>query len=699
MRELQIGRKKLEMTRHSVALIEKMKKPYILAKRYEWEEFGRFFNKHKDLLDKQIDLHHSTPLHYAAHCGNPTMYREMIEWVGEGDIKRVLRLQDDMGNTPLHEVAFTGEVEMTKSILEHEEEEGPNQQYEPLLRMRNKLGETAVYRAAALGKTDLLSFFLQDLGADAHRDIHFHRKGDKMSILHTAVIDQFFGTALWILERYEHLAYEKEDNELTTLQLLAKMPSTFKSQTQMGPLKNFIYLYYKYYNQNKEYTTKKEDLESGREDKNEPSPTQMKLEDNTREGQILKSGGKARRNEPPTTQRKLSEWKEIDKLWRKKEMHNLAKELVNLLAQKDYSWRNTAIARDRTVSMGRSQQEGKPKEIKGKQEEGEKQEGASKPTYTPLLMAACNGITEIVEVIIHFHPHSIEHVSDDEQNILYMAVKHRQKKIYQILKKLKMVRSLAGKIDKESNTVLHYTAEFQGGSQPGFALQLQEELHWFDRIEKRLPYHYTIHKNQYNKTAKQLFVEKHEALLNDAREWIKETAQSCSAVAVLVATVVFAAAYTVPGGTDDNGFPRFLHETIFMVFTIMDIVALVSSLGSVIMFLSILTSPCEMWDFRKSLPRKLNTGFALLFFSMATTMLSFSATILINIKLEKNKWTSSLTYAAAFFPVCIFALVQFPLYVAMKGCVRSMLRNLKKIIPRFLLNLLKKSRRKKLWDI
>ena len=159
-------------------------------------------------------------------------------------------------------------------------------------------------------------------------------------------------------------------------------------------------------------------------------------------------------------------------------MHNLAKELVNLLAQKDYSWRNTAIARDRTVSMGRSQQEGKPKEIKGKQEEGEKQEGASKPTYTPLLMAASNGITEIVEVIIHFHPHSIEHVSDDEQNILYMAVKHRQKKIYQILKKLKMVRSLAGKIDKENNTVLHYTAEFQGGSQPGFAMQLQEELHY-----------------------------------------------------------------------------------------------------------------------------------------------------------------------------------------------------------------------------
>ncbi|XP_020232331.1 uncharacterized protein LOC109812717 isoform X2 [Cajanus cajan] len=667
-----------------IALIEKMKKPYIMAKRCDWESFRKYFRKHKELLDKQVDLHHSTPLHYAAHCGNPEMYKEMLGLVREEDIKRVLRLQDDMGNTPLHEVAFTGEVEMTKSILEYEEKPGSDQ-YQPLLEMRNHLGETPVYRAAALGKTDLLAYFLLVCRVDTAN--HFHRTADKMSILHTAVIDQFFGTALWLLRRYSDLAYEKEDNGLTTLQLLAKMPSTFKSQTKMGLIKNFLYPYYKYYHQNKECDTKKGDLESGERSKKEPPPTQRKL---------------SAFHWMWCTMWKIvaKEWKEIDKLWRKKEMHNLAKELVYLLAQKDYSWRNTAIARDRTVSMGRSHPEGRQKEKDGEEHKEEKKhEDARKPTYTPLLMAACNGITEIVELIIRFNPHSIEHVSEDEQNILYMAVKHRQHEIYLILKKLKMVRSLAGKIDKESNTVLHYTAEFQGGSQPGYAMQLQEELHWFDRIHKRLPYHYTIHKNNHNKTAKELFMEKHAPLLKDAREWIKETAQSCSAVAVLVATVVFAAAYTVPGGNDNDGFPKFLHHPIFLVFTIMDVLALVSSLASVIMFLSILTSPCEMWDFRRSLPRKLMAGFALLFFSMATTMLSFSATILINIKLEQNKWTSSLTYCAAFFPVCIFALVQFPLYVAIKGCVRSILRRLKKIIPRFLLKLLKKGRRKKLWEI
>lgn len=170
-------------------------------------------------------------------------------------------------------------------------------------------------------------------------------------------------------------------------------------------------------------------------------------------------------------------------------------------------------------------------------------------------------------------------------------------------------------------------------------------------------------------------------------------------MAVLVATVVFAAAYTVPGGTDEYGVPRLLYHPIFIVFTVMDVVALASSLASVVMYLSILTSPCEMWDFRRSLPRKLMAGFALLFFSMATTMLVFSATILVNIKLEKNRWTSSLTYAAAFFPVSIFAMMQFPLYVAMKGCVISLLGKLKKIAPRFFLKLIKRSQRNRLWDI
>lgn len=180
------------MTKQLVGSIEKMKKPYILAKRYDWEGFHEFFSKHTDLLDKQIDLHQSTPFHYAAHCGSPRRYEEMLEMVDSSDMQHVLRMQDDMGNTPLHEVAFTGEVEMTDSILKYEDKESG--QYESLLGMRNNLGETPVYRAAALGKTKLLKYFVEDKCVDLTQ--HFHRTGDKMSILHTAVIDQFFGLSL-----------------------------------------------------------------------------------------------------------------------------------------------------------------------------------------------------------------------------------------------------------------------------------------------------------------------------------------------------------------------------------------------------------------------------------------------------------------------------------------------------------------------
>ncbi|KAL3570111.1 hypothetical protein D5086_027360 [Populus alba] len=48
-------------------------------------------------------------------------------------------------------------------------------------------------------------------------------------------------------------------------------------------------------------------------------------------------------------------------------------------------------------------------------------------------------------------------------------------------------------------------------------------------------------------TALDLFQEEHKDQLKLAQEWIEKTSQSCSAVAVLLATVVFAAAYTIPG--------------------------------------------------------------------------------------------------------------------------------------------------------
>lgn len=83
---------------------------------------------------------------------------------------------------------------------------------------------------------------------------------------------------------------------------------------------------------------------------------------------------------------------------------------------------------------------------------------------------------------------------------------------------------------------------------------------------------------------------------------------------VLVSTVFFAAAYTVIGGVNSKMGSSFflILNLIYIVFTVMDIVALATVLKSVVLFSSILTSSFKIKDFPHTLPMKLSIGFQLL---------------------------------------------------------------------------------------
>lgn len=121
-------------------------------------------------------------------------------------------------------------------------------------------------------------------------------------------------------------------------------------------------------------------------------------------------------------------------------------------------------------------------------------------------------------------------------------------------------------------------------------------------------------------------------------------------------------------------------KALFSFFTVMDVAGLASSLTSVVIFLSILTSSLEFEDFHHRLPRNLSLGFTFLFFSVTTTMLTFTATVLLLVHLEK-KWTTTLTYIATFLPICVFTLFIFPLYyqyfvAAVKSIFDFLRRNL-----------------------
>ncbi|KAF5959061.1 hypothetical protein HYC85_000270 [Camellia sinensis] len=148
----------------------------------------------------------------------------------------------------------------------------------------------------------------------------------------------------------------------------------------------------------------------------------------------------------------------------------------------------------------------------------------------------------------------------------------------------------------------------------------EEEL---EGVEKLVVPRNKEERNSDKLTPAEVFTNTHMKLVKRGEKWMRGTATSCTFVAALIATVVFAAAITIPGGNDSNGHPIFSKKPIFLLFIICDAFALFSSISSVLLFLSILTSRYGEDDFHVSLPRILYFGLITLFLSILSTMIAF----------------------------------------------------------------------------
>lgn len=299
---------------------------------------------------------------------------------------------------------------------------------------------------------------------------------------------------------------------------------------------------------------------------------------------------------------------------------------------------------------------------------------------TPLILATKSGIVEIVEEILRLYPQAVEHVDDEGRNVLHVAIKYRELKIFELVTKMEVpMKRLVRKIDNEGNSILHTVGikrkDFVSEKMEGPAFLLQEELLWFERVEKVTPPHFISHHNSQNLSAECLFITANSELRSSAKEWMKSTAEGSSVVAVLIATVAFAAAYTVPGGPNQStGVPVLVNKPFFVVFTVSDVLSLTFALTSVVTFLSILSSPFRFKDFKHTLPNKLMAGFTFLFLSVAMMMVAFGSTIFLTIY-NKENWAKVTLYTVSFIPVCIFALSYFPLYSSLSKTYKYLLEN------------------------
>ncbi|KAG7968279.1 hypothetical protein I3843_08G146500 [Carya illinoinensis] len=289
-----------------------------------------------------------------------------------------------------------------------------------------------------------------------------------------------------------------------------------------------------------------------------------------------------------------------------------------------------------------------------------KESRAEMAKETAILIAARNGIAEMVEKILELLPVAIHDVNAKNKNVVLVAVENRQPHIYQLLLRRNILirDSVFRVVDNKGNGAFHLAAKlgaYEPWLIPGEALQMQWEMKWYKFVTDSIPSNFVPRYNNKGETPE---------------EWLTSTSQySYSIVSALIATVAFATSTTVPGvvqegttgGTTGTGTPTLENEPAFHHFAISSLVALCFSVTALVMFLSILTSRHQERDFGKDLPRKLLIGLTSLFISIASVLVSFCSGHFFVVQ-NKLRYVAFAVYAATCLPVTFFAAVQFPLY-------------------------------------
>jgi hypothetical protein len=193
-------------------------------------------------------------------------------------------------------------------------------------------------------------------------------------------------------------------------------------------------------------------------------------------------------------------------------------------------------------------------------------------------------------------------------------------------------------------------------------------LLFLQEVKKIVPPSFVEMMNSEELTPSQLFSRDHEVLARRGEEWMKVTANSCMVVASLVATGVFAASFSLPGGNnDEKKSPNYLTHPLFTTFCLSNAMALRSSSISILIFLSNLLSRFAANYFRKSLPRQLIFGLLTLFVSIISMMVAFGSAFFITYN-KGLLWVPIIISMLAVLPIPIFTCLQLSLWSDIAHC-------------------------------
>ncbi|XP_024021426.1 uncharacterized protein LOC21385933 [Morus notabilis] len=587
----------------------------------DWKEVVRKYKEDGRAHKLKISRSGHTALHLAVSDAGEDVVEEMVDAIksrnSTKDAFEALSIGNERGHTALHFAAALGNLRMCKCIAS----------VDPLLvGVRNNEGETPLFWAVLYGAQPQAFFCLYKMcsSTDQEAGYSYCRREDGQTILHCAIFAEEFELALQIISLYKgRLVNLGDEDGISPLHTLASKPSCFRSGTNYGRWGNIFYncIYVEH--------PKMKPLDANDTENSDDQEHQYSYPENYQA-------------------------------------------LVNfiLVMKKAFQTVTTiGLARARSKTDTENPDDQEHKDHTEEKEEKEKKSPALKIEETAILVAAKNGVSEIVDRILQNFPVAIHDENKDRKNILLLATENRQLEVYKLLLKRNVPRALImRKVDEQGNTALHLAATLNPTANklwpiPGAALQLQWEIKWYKFAEKSMPPRSFLRPNKEGETPEEIFSQTHKELVKAGSKWLTTTSSACSLVATLIATVAFASCTTFPGGTDErSGKPKLENQPTFNLFMSFSLIALCSSVTSLVMFLSILTSRHQEKDFSNDLPKLVLVGLTSLFISIVSILTSFCSGHHFVLE-EKLKNAVILVYTVTFLPISLFAAAQFPLYL------------------------------------
>ncbi|XP_057506244.1 uncharacterized protein LOC130789490 [Actinidia eriantha] len=585
-----------------------------------WDVARRFFDQDESALTAQITPSLETALHIAVGTGKALHFvKELVESMPV----QALEVRDHKDDTALHIAAWVGNTAAAVLLVE---------KHQPLLYMRGSRYRLPVHLAAVNGRKDTLSYLLRVTMDDPVAKPYYDLSG--IWLLMYIITSGFYDIALNLIDRYPHLATLKIESGDCALGNIASKVSAFPSGNRLNLWERIIYSYVPVKLEKYSENQNRIDIENHI---NISQEIAQKYNSAPYFGANFSISGHRVSQKLQAIVWKFFELAvpRIKHIQEQKQTHHQALQLVKCLCEAIRSL-NDSIAYE---SLAKD----------------------------PLFKAVKFGVQEVVEEIVDSFPNLVWAIDSENCSLFHRAVIERHENVFNLIYRMSEHRKVITIfIDKSNNTTLHWAGRLAPENKlnlvPGAALQMQRELQWFKEVEKFVIPYYMDWRNDDQETPAMVFTKEHKKLVVEGEKWMKDTANSCTIAAALIATIAFAAAITVPGGNNTNGLPMFSKEKAFIIFAISDAISLFTSTTSLLMFLSILTSRYAEGDFLYALPKRLIIGLVALFLSITTMMVAFSSTLYLVFGHDKQ-WIVIPTAVLAGLPITSFVSLQFPLLV------------------------------------